>query len=307
LPFLIRLLIGLITFMVRLLIPIIFKSRSLQMTNPRRQKRDSLSFSRRGKKHAIASLAVCLWVCLPALAQSPRHSIQAGIDVAAQSVRDDTLVPLAHTGLRLALAPRYFGDVGGGLLLAQGRFGLGYVVGRYGEEGLTFTWGLHASALLPLSENAAGAVTLGPALGWDNETFLFGDWDDAHPYWIGTLWLGPRAHAWRWLSDGWRMDLDGQIGLFGFFSRPAAYGRVKQETSYNVLRFYGWPTHDLELGWIGDFQVMRAAIDFYRTRSRSRVPTGFGLGSEIGFARASSPDPAFSVEISLRLSYTWGL
>jgi hypothetical protein len=257
---------------------------------------------------SIAAAFICLEICVPANAQPlPRHSIQAGFDIAAQSARDDTLVPLAHTGLRLAVAPRYFGDTCVGLLLADARLGLGYIVGKYGEEGLSFTWGLHASDLFTVSENASGAVTVGPAIGWDAETFLFGDWDDAHPYWIGSLWLGPRTHGWRWLNERWRMDFDGQIGLLGLLSRPPAYRPIKQETSYSIARYYSWPTHHLKPAWLADFQVARAAIDFYHTKTRARVPTGLGLGSEIGFARASIPEPAFTAEISFRLSYTWGL
>lgn len=236
-----------------------------------------------------------------------RHAIQAGFDVAAQSMRDDSLVPLAHTGLHLAVAPRYFGDFGRELLLADASLGMGYVVGRFGEMGLTFTWRVGASPLFRAYESARAAVFVGPTFALDNETFFFGDWDDAHTYWIGARWIGPRAHGWRWLGGRWRLDFDGQFALFGALSRPPALRLHKQETSWNVPRFYSWPLDDPSFGWLADFQLVRAAVDFYRTRSRARVPTGFGIGGEFAFTRAVEPAPAFSARLTCRLSYTWGL
>lgn len=251
--------------------------------------------------------ALCLGLSGAALAESPDHALQVGLDIAAQAVRDDTLVPLAHGGLRPSLSPRYFGDLETGMLLADGRLGLGYVVSSEGEEGATFTWGLHAAYLFYLNADAAEGLAVGPALGWDNETFYLGDWDDAHTYWIGAMWLGPRARWWRRLDESWRLDIDGQIGVIGLLSRPPEYRKTKQETSYDIPRFYAWPTRDLKPAWIGNFQVARISLDFYNSRSTSRVPTGLGLGTEIGFLRASNPDQAFSVEASLRISYSWGL
>ena len=141
--------------------------------------------------------ALCLALVLPLTASAQRHAIQAGLDTAFQAERDDMLVPLAHSELRLALAPRYFGDTKFALWLADGRFGVGYGAGRYGEQAATFTWGLHASPQFLVSEEATHGLSFGPALGWENETFLFGDWDDAHAYWIGALWFGPRMHDFR--------------------------------------------------------------------------------------------------------------
>ena len=74
---------------------------------------------------AVATAVICLCLCGSARAAPPKHGIQVGLDIAAQSVRDDTLVPLAYGGLRLALAPRYFADAGFGQVLADRRMGIG--------------------------------------------------------------------------------------------------------------------------------------------------------------------------------------
>lgn len=242
-----------------------------------------------------------------ALVAAPRHALQIGLDAGAQSVRDDVLVPLAHSGFRLALSPRYAADLSPVLLLADARLAASYVLGRFDEEGLTFGWSVHTSSQFLLSEGACGGVSLGPALGWDNETFFFGDWDDAHTYWIGALWIGPRAHVWRWLGRSFRLDFDAQLGLAGLLSRPPEYRLRKQETSENIPRFWGWPTRSLAPAWILDFQVARVAADLYHTKSRARVPTGFGVGSELALLRAADPAPAFAVELVFRASYTFGL
>lgn len=238
---------------------------------------------------------------------APRQAVGGALDLGVHVARDDTLVPLAHTGPRLTLSPRYFGDFGVGLALADARLGFAYVRGREGEEGLTSVWGLHGGFCFFLHEGRRSGVALGPTLGWDNESFYFGDWDDAHPYWLGTLWVGPRVHAFRRISSAWRADLDGQVALIGWYSRPPGYRHRKQEMSTDLLAFLEWPTHDLEPGWLADFQVVRASLDFYHTRSPARVPQGLGLGAELGFSHAKSPDLVVSLEALWKVSYTWGL
>jgi hypothetical protein len=240
-------------------------------------------------------------------APAPREAIEAGLEVGVQVARDDALVPLAHTGPRLALAPRYYGEFGPELLIAEGRLGAGIIVARYGEAGLTFSWRLQLSPLFRLEESSNAFLYLGPTLAFDHETFFFADWDDAHAYWIGARWLGPRVHGARWLSARWRLDFDGQVALFGTLSRPPAYRLRKQETSEDILSVLGFPTQDPELAWLADFQIVRLSVDFRRMRARARVPTGLALGAELAFARAVEPSPAFSFETTFRLSYAWGL
>jgi hypothetical protein len=115
------------------------------------------------------------------------------------------------------------------------------------------------------------------------------------------------VHGARWLSARWRLDFDGQFALFGTLSRPPAYRMMKQETSYDILPFLGFPTQDPEFAWLADFQIVRLSVDFRRMRARARVPTGLALGGELAFARAVEPSPAVSFETTFRLSYAWGL
>lgn len=249
----------------------------------------------------------CAWLVASRAEGAPRHALGGALDIGVHVARDDTLVPLAHTGPRLALSPRYFGEFGSGLGLADARVGFAYLRGPEAEEAYSTLWAFHAGLVFFLQHGSGYGLALGPALGWDNETFYFGDWDDSHAYWLGVLWAGPRMHAFSRLSEGWRADLDAQVALLGFYSRPPAYRIRKQELADDFSTLVEWPTHGLEPGWVAEFQVVRASLDFYRSRSDSRVPRGMGLGTEVGFSHASSPDLAVSFETLVRISYLWGL
>lgn len=250
-------------------------------------------------------MASCLCFSRPAAA-GPEHGPQLVLDSAWYTVRDDTLAPFASTGPRFVLELGYIGKLGRAFLLGDVRFGGAYVVDRGGERGVTLNWGMHLS-YLPIVYEGGWQVAVGPALGWDNDNFFFIEWDDAHAYWIGTLWLGPGVHAWRWLSERWRVDLGGELGLLGWQSRTPTGRRRKQETSENVFdTLIAPPTKDLEFGSMLDWQLARASVDFYYTHVRTDTPNGWGIGAELGLVRDADP-VAFAINASLRLSYTWSV
>lgn len=251
-------------------------------------------------------LTSCLGLAGNARAE-PHHGLAVGLDLGLQSVRDDTLAPVAFSGPQLLFVPRYFGQLGNGLLTGEARLGLGYVLDRADAEGATFAWGLRASYSFLVREGDWN-VTVGPALGWSNDLFYLVDWDDGHGYWIGTVWLGPGARVWHWLMGLWRMDVGGEIALLGWQSRTPPGRRRKQEMGPDVLHsILQPPTRDLELGSLLDWQVAHVFLDFHRTYARSRVPNGWGVGGELAVSRAGSPELAFAFNASLRFSYTWGL
>lgn len=261
----------------------------------------------RARGARLASVAGLLGLALnaqQAQAQPPRN-LYLGLDLAFQAVRDDTLVPLAFSGPRAAVVPRFLGQVGPGLLTAEARMGLGYALDREHAEALTLGWRLGASYLLPVHD-ASWHVALGPALGWENETFLLADWDDAHAYWIGARWLGPGVRGWRAVGAGWRLDLAGEAALIGLRSRPPAHRPHKQETSYDLLPYITSPSRDPQFGWIGDFQLLRASLELVRSAAEG-VPAGWGFGAELGLLRASEPAPAFSFSASLRMFHAFNL
>ncbi|HVZ31063.1 MAG TPA: hypothetical protein VG963_01475, partial [Polyangiaceae bacterium] len=172
-------------------------------------------------------------------------------------------------------------------------------------EAVTLGWRLGASYSLPVHDGS-WHVAVGPALGWENETFFLADWDDAHAYWIGARWLGPALRGWCQIGAGWRMDLAGEAALVGLLSRPPALRRHKQETSYEVLPYFTSPSRDPELAWIGDFQLLRASLELVRSGA-SAEPDGWGFGGELGLLRADDPAPAFAFSASLRLFHAFNL
>jgi hypothetical protein len=258
------------------------------------------------KAAVVATLVGGSLTVAPVANAESDHGLQAGLDVGLHVFRDDVLVPLAFSGLRLAPVPRYFGAIGPGVLTADALLGLGYVLDREGAEGAALSWALHASYLFRLEEKR-WRIAVGPATGWDNDVLVISDWDDAHEHWIGTLWVGPGVRAWRSLRGGFRVDLAGELALVGFQSRSPAGRRPKQETSHDLSLPFTDPTRDFEFGSVLDWQVVRASIDFYATKKRAVTPNGWGIGSELAFMHASEPAPAVAFTASIRASYTWAL
>jgi hypothetical protein len=235
----------------------------------------------------------------------PRHAVQAGLDLGYYAFRDDVLVPLALGGPGLALSPRYFGALGPGLFEGGARAGFAYVLDREGVEGAMGRWGWHGKYLLPVREGR-WRILCGPVLASDNEVLVTSDWDDAHEHWIGTNWLGPGVRAWRLLRGSWRVDIAGEVALLGLQSRSPSGRRPKQETFNDVTLPFRDPVREPTFGSIFDWQLVRGSVEFYSTRVRSAVPTGWGVGSEVMFTRATEPALAFAFAASLRASYTWG-
>jgi hypothetical protein len=265
----------------------------------------------------LATFAAAILVTMSSstVARANEHSLEPALDLASDTARDDTLVPLAHSGLRAAVLGSYVGDYGKLLTVADARTGLGIVSGAHAEFGATLTWRVNLGVLFPLGQHGASGWALGPSVGTDNETFYFGDWDDAHPYWIGATWLGPRYYAWTRLNADWAVRWDVQAALAGLLSRPPAYRKTKQETSDSIWIYASAPMHEPSLAWFDEFQVLRALISFHRDRAgrvtsglgqSAAVPKGWGLGSELTLVHASRPASAFSLELGLRFSYAWG-
>lgn len=252
----------------------------------------------------LAALLLCLGVASAARAQA-RHGVQAGVAAGFHAFRDDVLVPLAFSGPRVALAPRYFAALGPGLLVTDAELGVAYVLDREGARGGVLSWALHARYLLPLYEGC-WHVMLGPLVGSDNDVLVVSEWDDAHAHWVGTTWVGPSVRAWRWLDDTWRMDLSGELALVGLQSRSPSGRRPKQELYPDLGLPFRDSTRDPRLGSFLEWQVARASIDLHATPFRSRVPTGWGIGGEVTLAHATEPELAFAFTASLRASYTWG-
>jgi hypothetical protein len=250
----------------------------------------------------LAGLASCLAVPNARANDSNQQAFEATLDIAFRSVRDDLLVPFAFTGPQFSLIPRYLGFVGPGLVDAQLRLGFAPVFDRFGHNGKAATYGLRAGYFFILSEGKVGWA-LGPVLGWDYEMFEPDSWDDAHGYWLGTRWLGPGVRTWRRLEAGYRLAFSADVSVIGFESRPPTYRYNKQDATTHFVWYFSEPTKNAEFGWVPNFQVLRLAGEIHR--GGERVPSSWGLGSELSFTHAAEPASAFAFQMSLQVSHAW--
>jgi hypothetical protein len=241
-----------------------------------------------------------------ARADEPSHAIGAEIALVASAVRDDLLVPHAQSGGGLSLGLEYLGHLGPGFLDGAARVGLAAGADRLGAVGAALEQGLGLRYVLPVASPGAWRVAAGPAVGADADVFLFGDWDDAHGYWMGSTWLGPAGRAWRPVGARWRLDLAGELALVGLVSRPPAYRENKQD-ALDSPRFYFVHAYEgAEPSWIGQWQLARLRLELSRARSQSFVTRAWRFGIEARVARAAQPEPAFALALKLVVAKGWG-
>src|SRR5689334_53216 len=136
----------------------------------------------------LASMFACAFLIASPVRAQEETSQALGFDFAAglASVRDDLLVPRAHTGVRLALGPRYAAAFGPGSLHAELHVAAAYVLDRDSYPGVAFDHALDAQYVFTLRAIGRLHHALGPALGVDTDVLGLISWDDAHAYWIAT-------------------------------------------------------------------------------------------------------------------------
>jgi hypothetical protein len=254
------------------------------------------------------SVGVCvaLATATPARAQEIDHALGAELALVTSATRDDLLVPLAHTGGGAALGIGYLGRVGPGLLDLSARMGLGVEADRNDALAAAVEQGLGLRYLFPLRPLGRWRLAVGPSAGLDADVSYFGDWDDAHAYWLAEAWLGGGARAWRPIRDRWRVDLAGELAVVGLQSRPPSYRLNKQDPlddpSFWLVDVYD----DAEPGWIADWQLARVRIDLSRTDETSFVTRSWRVGVELRLSRSSEPETAFAAAAKLVVGKAWG-
>jgi hypothetical protein len=242
-----------------------------------------------------------------ARAQEPKRAIGAELALVASSVRDDLLVPHAQSGGGLSLGGGLMSRLGPGLLDFGARLGLAVGADRLGARGLALEHGLGLRYCLLLRSTETWRVAAGPGAGIDADVFFFGDWDDAHAYWMGVSWLGAAGRAWRPLGRTWRLDLTGELGLLGRASRPPTYRLNKQDPLASPGFYFRDVYRDADAVWIGNWQLLRARIELSPTQGRSWITRAWRFGVELRMARAADPEAAFALALKLVAAKSWGL
>jgi hypothetical protein len=251
-------------------------------------------------------ICVALAAASPADAREASHAVGAEVALVTSSTRDDLLVPLAHTGGGAALGIGYLGWLGPGLLDVSARMGLGIEADRNDALAAAVEHGLGLRYLFPVRPLGRWRLAVGPSAGVDADVSYFGDWDDAHAYWLAEAWLGGGARAWRPFGAGWRADLAGELAVVGLQSRPPTY-RLNKQDPLDDPSFWLVDVHqDGEPGWIADWQLARLRIDLSRGSETSFVSRSWRFGVELRLSRSSDPETAFAAAAKLVVGKAWG-
>jgi hypothetical protein len=140
------------------------------------------------------------------------------------------------------------------------------------------------------------ALRMGAGTGWDRvgaQALVIEDGIGVR-YYLPTGTIG-----------GWRLDTAGELGLLGAVGRPAMVRGNKQDpqesAKYLLIDVYDRP----ELGWPGNWQLVRARIELSRSERTSFVDDGWRFGVEARLARIDEPALAFATQIKLVAARRW--
>lgn len=257
------------------------------------------------RTHTSLVIALCTCACVSApRATPPGHTFGGVLRIPVETVREDLLVPQAHTGSGLGFSLSYAGAFAGGVMRADLGVGARYLRAAHDAQALIFD---HSLRLRHAFTVAAGAwhVGVGPAFGWETDIAYFETWDDAHAYWLTDRWLGPTVTAWTRLDPCWRVDLEGELMLVALESRRPRAPDYKQDGLDAFSFYFAEPQRYRRFAWLADTQRLRLAADFWRSRSDGPLPNGWALGAETRVVHASYPASLLVLELALRFTAVW--
>lgn len=257
---------------------------------------------------AIAVAALLAGVPARADEVSPRHALMASAGLRADAVREDLVVPLTFSGPGIRLLFGYRGEVGPGLLMANGDVGFAFLWNRYGHEAATIDHDLDVTWTVPfrrtpVSHWAAGLMATDEA----RFDYLF-SWDDAHAYWLTTQWLGPAARYGRRLSERWRLESRAAFAALAFEGRPPSYRYRKQETRPSLTYPFTQPYGSESLVTAAELQAVRLDVALRRAGyTGSDVGRGWSFGIDARFARTNVSATHIDLGLCLYVARAWGL
>ncbi|MCC6619952.1 MAG: hypothetical protein IT385_01775 [Deltaproteobacteria bacterium] len=236
---------------------------------------------------------------------APRHAFGGELRIPIATLREDLLVPQAHTGSGLGLALRYAGAVGDGALRLELGVGARYLRAQHDAQALAFYHGLRARYGVTL-QSGAWALRLGPALGWETDVAYLETWDDGHAYWVTDRWLGVAGEAATRLSRCWALSLEVELALVAIQSRLPRTPTHQQDELDAFAFWFSAPQRDPRFTWIGETQRARISAELWRSDSKTAVLAGWGLGADVRLVHASWPASLVILELGLRFMTAWG-
>lgn len=236
------------------------------------------------------------------------HALGFHVGVRADSVRDDMMVPLGHSGGGFRFGLDYRGQVGPGLLIGHLEGGLRILSDVYGDLGLGVDWGFDLAWLGRLYDGPPARVYLGPIFVFDSMMDFFVYWDDSHGYWLGSQWLGPSLRVVAPIGRRWRVEATAAVSLIGAQGRPPGERLVKQEAVTSPGWWLSQPARREQFALPNEFEAVRLALDFRRAPLDASDATG-GWTWSIDFRMRRSTVPAEILDLGacVYASRMWGL
>ncbi len=239
---------------------------------------------------------------------SPRHALAVGLGLRADAVREDLLVPLTFSGPGVRLMVGYRGEVGPGMLAANGDLGFAFLLNRYGHQAAAIEHNLDASWTVPFRRTTVSHWALGPMVAAEGHFNYIYSWDDAHPYWLAAQWLGPAVRYGRALSERWRLESRAALAVLGFEGRPPTYRYRKQEMRPSVTYPFTQPYGPESFVTVADLQAVRFDLALRRTGyTGSDVGRGWSFGFELRLARTGTPVTNINLDAGIYAARAWGL
>jgi hypothetical protein len=256
-------------------------------------------------------LALVLCAARPAVADDaapPRHAVAASAGMRGDSVREDLVVPLTFSGPGVRFSAGYRGELGPGLLAANGEMGMAFLWNRFGDQAVAIDHDVDVAWTVPVRRTGTSHWAVGPMIALDGRFNYLFSWDDAHAYWLAAQWLGPAARYGRRLGERWRLEARASLALVGWEGRPPTYRYRKQETRPSVTYPFTQPYGAESFVTPADLQLVRLDVAVrHSPYTGSDVGRGWSFGLDTRFARTGIPVTNINLSVCIYAARAWGM
>ncbi len=202
-------------------------------------------------RFAWPATAATLLFTRPAAA-APKMSLNYGLELGLQQIKDELLRPLAWAGPSAALTGSFGLDFGSSIHRADLWLGSSVVYNRFDHVGVVVRYGTHWASLYEVATTHWAKLYLGPAYRFDTLTAYYADWDDSFMYWYVSHSLAPALAFVRQHDERSSSSLQIEMPLIGVLSRAPTQRLYKTDPLTYPSRWLGHTHQDLSVSHPGN-------------------------------------------------------